>query len=223
MFRVGICAVLLLGVTQGVDLSSFQDLLVSGHTELPPEDLVVDVRDHLAEGGTRVQNGQAVLDFWWVSKLPATKDLGSDRLSWKMVQEGSLVGAVRISKAYKDIRGRTINAGVYTLRFGVQPADGDHLGISPYREFFLLSPASEDKSGLPISHNDLVSLSMRSINISHPAVWSLDPPVTDDELLSVQPTDEGHTAVVFEVPVSYEQQVGSSLRFGLILVGLIEF
>ena len=222
MFRVGMC-VLLLGVTQGVNLSSFQDLLVSGHTELPPEDLVVDMRDHLAEGGTRVQNGQTVLDFWWVSNLPATKDLGSDRLSWEVVQEGSLVGAVRISKAYKDIRGRTIDAGVYTLRFGVQPADGDHLGISPYREFLLLSPASEDKNGGPISHNDLIGLSMRSINISHPAVWSLDPPVTDAELLTVQPTDEGHTAVVFEVPVSYAQQVGSSLRFSLILVGLIEF
>jgi hypothetical protein len=48
-------------------------------------------------------------------------------------------------------------------------------------------------------------------------VLSLDPPVSSGAPLAVAQTDAGHTAVVFEVPTA-----DGSLKFGLILVGLIE-
>ncbi len=222
MLRVRVCVALMLSIVQAAAPSSLQGLSVAGHTEPAPDELAEGVRARLAEGGARVQSGQTVLEFWWVGALPATQALDPGPASWSAVLEGSLVGAVRLSEIYPDIRGRTIDPGVYTLRYGVQPADGDHLGISPFREFLLLSPAAEDVDAAPISHNDLVDLSKRSINVSHPAVWSLDPPVSDAEALTAQTTEEGHAAVVFEVPVAFEEQTAGSLRFGLILVGRIE-
>ena len=34
--------------------------------------------------------------------------------------------------------------GVYTLRLGYQPQDGDHMGTAPHSEFCLACPAAED-------------------------------------------------------------------------------
>ena len=81
------------------------------------------------------------LDFWFVTSLPLQ---AGGAPSWQQTEEGTIVGAVRVSAVYRDIRGRTIKPGTYTLRYGIQPANGDHLGVSPFREFLLLSPAAAD-------------------------------------------------------------------------------
>ena len=52
---------------------------------------------------------------------------------------------MRVSGTFKEIRGKVVKPGVYTLRYGQQPQNGDHLGISPFREFLLISPAAIDK------------------------------------------------------------------------------
>jgi hypothetical protein len=110
-----------------------------------------------------------------------------------------------------------IKPGTYTLRYGIQPANGDHLGVSPFREFLLLSPASQDADPAPRKHDALIDLSKQTIGGSHPAVWSLDPPVATEAPLTVHTTDLGHKALVMEGPIP-----GGTLRFGLVLIGKIE-
>jgi hypothetical protein len=184
--------------------------------EAPPPDLAPAVSALLAPAGARVTSAGTNLDFWFVKTLPLQTG-GS--ASWQQAEEGTIVGAVRVSAAYRDIRGRAIKPGVYTLRYGIQPANGDHLGVSPYREFLLLSPASADTDVKPTGHEGTVDLSKQTIGGSHPAVWSLDPPaLSDGAPLSTRTNDAGHEAVVFEVPTSS----GAPLRFGLILVGKID-
>ena len=51
---------------------------------------------------------------------------------------------MRVSGPYKEIRGKVVAPGVYTLRYGLQPQNGDHLGISTFREFLVVSPAAVD-------------------------------------------------------------------------------
>jgi hypothetical protein len=189
--------------------------------EAPPPDLAPAVRALLAPDGARVTSAGTNLDFWFVKTLPL--QAGPERAErvegWQQAEEGTIVGAVRVSAAYRDIRGRAIKPGVYTLRYGIQPANGDHLGVSPYREFLLLSPASADADVKPTGHEGTVDLSKQTIGGSHPAVWSLDPPtLSDGAPLSTRTNDAGHEAVVFEVPTSS----GTPLRFGLILVGKID-
>ena len=46
--------------------------------------------------------------------------------------EGALLGVVHFPKATTDFRSQTIKAGFYTLRYGLIPQDGNHMGVNPY-------------------------------------------------------------------------------------------
>ena len=197
---------------------------VSRHKETLPQDVPASIAAALASGdGVRVTfDGDTRLDFWWVKGLPVKA--GSDPVSWAHVEEGALVGLVRVSSDFRDIRGRIIKPGTYTLRYGIQPQNGDHLGISPFREFLLLSPSALDQDAAPRGHEGTIEISKRAIGGSHPAVWSLDPPVAAAEqaVLSSHETDLGHEAVILEVPVTRDGKTAGTLKFGLVLVGRIE-
>ncbi len=194
-----------------------QPITVAPHQEPAPGELAPPVAALLGPGGARAQVGGVELMFWWVRSLPLVQG-ASGRPQWSQVPEGSLVGAVRIGSAFRDIRGRTIKPGVYTLRYGIQPADGDHLGVSTYRDFLLLSPAAVDRDAAPTGHDGTIAMSKQTIGGSHPCPWMLDPPVTDDPVHATGTNDMDFAYVVFEVSASG----GGSLRFGLVLVGKVE-
>lgn len=197
------------------------DLSGSTHSDSPSPELAASVSALLPPAGVRATVGATTLTFWWVKQLPlkpATDgSAAASSPAWSSVQEGTLVGAVKVDKNFRDVRGRVIKAGTYTLRYGLQPTNGDHLGVSPYREFLLLSPAAADTDPAPKGHDESVDLSKQTIGGSHPAVWSIDPPVAAEGALSIHTTDLGHKALVMEVPVA-----GGVLRFGVVLVGKIE-
>ena len=197
-------------------------LSASRHDAPTPAALAEPIAAKLAPGGVRVvlSRNSVQLDFWWVAALPLRA--GAADLSWGGVEEGTLVGAVNIPAAYRDIRGHTIKPGVYTLRYGLQPADGNHLGVSPYREFLLLSPAGSDTDPAPRGHEGTIEISTLTIGGSHPAVLSMDPPLATAAALQPHKTDLDHDAVIMEVPVTRDGQPAGTLRFGLVLVGRID-
>jgi hypothetical protein len=184
---------------------------VTKHTNAVPADVAAPVKALLAPGGATAKIGENTVDFWWVKSLETTSK------DWSGASEGTLVGAMKVSAPFRDIRGRSMKAGTYLLRYALQPQNGDHLGVSPHREFLLATPAAEDTKPEALGHDAAIELAKKSINISHPAVLSLDPPVATQAPLAVTQNDAGHTAVVFEVPTAQ-----GPLKFGLILVGLIE-
>ncbi len=164
--------------------------------------------------------GSTTIDFWFVKVLPLKDGTGAP--TWSDAEEGALVGAVRVSAQFPDIRGRVIKPGVYTLRYGVQPENGDHLGVSPFRQFLLLSPAALDGDGGPRGHDGAIELSKRAIGGSHPGVWSIDPPVTDKALLATHVTELEHDAVIVEIPIKRGSQPPATMRFGIVLIGKID-
>ena len=174
----------------------------------------------LATGGQQVAVGSQTLEFWWVKSLPLRAE--SAQVSWESVEEGTLVGAVELSASYTDVRGMTLKPGVYTLRYGIQPADGNHLGVSAHREFLLLSPGAADNSAAALGHDGAINLSRLSAGASHPASWSLDPPITSEAPLSIHESEAGLKAVVFAVPVSRDGNDVGTLSFALVLVGVIQ-
>lgn len=190
------------------------------HDEKVPPELPAAIASMIAPGGVRATAGPASIDFWLVKQMPVKP--GSAAPSWGDVEEGTLVGAVRLSAGYKDIRGRTIKPGVYTLRYAVQPANGDHLGVSPFRGFVLLSPAALDTDAAPRGHDGTIAISIRAVGGSHPAVWSIDPPSTTEAVLSKHSTELGHQSVVVEVPAARDGKPAGALRFGIVLVGKID-
>jgi hypothetical protein len=199
------------------------DLTGARHADPVPAEIAPSVSAQLAPGGVRAAVGANTLTFWWVKQLPMRAAASGEASApkpapaWSDVPESTLVGAVKIEKDFRDVRGRVIKAGTYTLRYGIQPANGDHLGVSPFREFLLLSPAAQDTDPAVRTHDGLIDLSKQTIGGSHPAVWSLDPPVSTEAALTVHATELGHKALVMEVPAA-----GGTIRFGLILIGKIE-
>lgn len=176
--------------------------------EKPPADLAASVISRLAPAA-KVTIGAATLDIWLVHTLERT----ADGPGWSTVENGTLVGAVRVSGEFKEIRGKAVKPGVYTLRYGLQPQNGDHLGISTFREFVLLSPAAIDKDPKALGFDGVVALSKEVIGTAHPASLSLDPPAdAPGTPLSTYKNESGHEGVVLQI---------GTLTFGLIVSGLI--
>jgi hypothetical protein len=192
-------ALLSLVLTQAADLRGVT------HTDPVPSEIAVPVAARVAPGGVRATANGTTITFWWVKDPPGA--------SWKEVPEGTLIGAVKLDADVRDIRGHLMKAGVYTLRYGIQPATDDHFGISPFRDFLLLSPAAIDKDPAAVDHDHLVDLSKQTLGAKHPAVWSIDPPVGKDAPLTVYATDLGHKALIVQV---------GQLKFGIVLIGVIK-
>src|SRR5688500_2459475 len=191
-------ALLSLVLAQSVDLSGVKQ------SDPVPTELAAPVAAKVAPGGVRATASGTTITFWWVTDLPGA--------SWADVPEGTLVGAVKLGADVRDIRGRMMKAGVYTLRYAVQPKTDDHFGVSPFRNFLLLSPAAVDKDPAAVDHKGTIELSKQTLGGDHPAVWSIDPPAGKDAPLSVYTTDLGHKSLIVEV---------GKLKFGIVLIGRI--
>jgi hypothetical protein len=182
---------------------------------LPPE-LAAPVAAALATDVVTVTTGTVKLEFWWVKSLPLRVG-GSAAPSWADVADGSLVGALRLGANWTDIRGYTIRPGVYTLRFALQPQNGDHMGISPHREFLLPAPAADDVALDPVGFEGAVALARKSSRRAHPASISIDPPAATAPPLSATTSDLSHKVVIVSVPTS-----AGPLTFGIVVDGSID-
>jgi hypothetical protein len=194
-----------------------QDLVVKPGATPPPAELAEPIRALLAEPSITVTRGDVLLEFWWATLLPV-KPGASGAPAWASIADGAVVGALRVDKPLPDIRGMSIKPGVYTLRYALQPQDGDHMGASPFREFLLVAPAAIDTAAEPAGYKGAVALAKKTVGKPHPASLSLDPPAASGDPGAIVTNDAGHKAVVFRVPVAG----GGQLTFGLILVGRIE-
>jgi hypothetical protein len=186
--------------------------------EKPPSQLAPAIAAALQPSGAKAIVGGATLDIWWAQAIA----LGSDGPGWSTVESGTLAGAMRVTGAFKEIRGKVVQPGVYTLRYGLQPQNGDHLGISTFREFLVLSPAAVDTDPKVLGFDGVVALSKQVIGTSHPAGLSIDPPEdAPGAVLSSYKNEFGHEGIVFEVPRSLGGKPAGTVKFGLIVSGTI--
>jgi hypothetical protein len=194
-----------------------QSLVASKGSDAAPPELTAATAAALAPGSVTVKSGDVQLDLWWVKAIALTK-APEGTPAWGDVGDGTLVGAIRVGAPWSDVRGYVIRPGVYTLRYARQPANGDHLGVSPNREFLLMSPAAVDTTPDPVGYKGAVDLSKQTVRRAHPSALSLDPPAATAAPLSAVKTDLDLEGIVFSVPTS----AGPPLTFGLILRGVIQ-
>ena len=187
----------------------------------PPVALAEPVRSLLFQESTDIRRGDDLIRAWGVRALPLS---AGETAEWSNVPSGSLIGAMQTEAPLPDIRGVPIAPGVYTLRFALQPQDGDHMGVSPYRQFLVVAPAAEDRTAEPLGYDGAVALGKKTHGRSHPAVLSIDPPVVRTPAAErVVKTAEGHTAVVVGLECTRDGRPVGTLAFGIVLVGLIEY
>ena len=155
--------------------------------EPPPRDSVSDeIVEKVSTTGFKVIRGsnRTVCEIWpckqWKVK-PSFKP--SDELLYPF-ESGQLIGILRFPRRGSDFRDQTIGRGAYTLRYALQPTDGNHEGTSPTRDFLLLVRADDDKAAAPMDVAELLELSAAAAESSHPAMLCLQKAsdVTDNGL-----------------------------------------
>lgn len=141
----------------------------------PPTELASGVAGALQKEGTKVsgESGPAFCEVWFRSSSPSGPKSTEEGVTLS-IPHGTLLGAIRFPAQGADRRGQTIKAGVYTLRYSLQPLNGDHLGVSPQRDFAVLVPAAEDKDpNATPAFDPLMAMGRKASGTPHPAVLSI--------------------------------------------------
>jgi hypothetical protein len=131
-----------------------------------------------ANGQKVVGKDGAVCSVWLVKEVPIKANFKPTLNVKYPFAPGELVGVLQVQakSKYTDFRGQEIKPGVFTLRYGQQPEDGNHVGTSDLADFLLAIPATVDTDAKPLG--DFKGLSERSAKTAgstHPAIFSLLP------------------------------------------------
>jgi hypothetical protein len=141
----------------------------------PPSDVPAAIAAVLQKDGTKVTGSDGVVsEIWLVSTAPKGSPSGEQNVTLPQIPHGALMGIIRFPSAGKDRRGQQINPGIYTLRYSMFPINGDHQGVAPQRDFFVLSNiASDTDPKATPNYNDLMAAGKKAAGTQHPAVLSI--------------------------------------------------
>ena len=193
--------------------------IVESIAELKEATVTEAVRAALEPKGVRVINegGKTVCELWFSKEIPTIKN-EIPGASFGQISEGAFIGVINFPSNISDFRGQGIKAGFYTLRFALILQDGNHLGVSPARDFFLLCPAGEDKDpSAQLKTEDLFKLSRRASGTGHPTVWFVGQATSDKDLPKVVKNEHGH--VILETKISTKS---GPLAIGMVVIGQTE-
>jgi hypothetical protein len=142
----------------------------------PPPELASTISQALEQQGTKIIGGGGAVfcEVWFRTSLPAGAKSSEESVTLPAIPHGTLLGAIRFTSQGADRRGQSIKPGVYTLRYSLQPLNGDHLGVSPQRDFLVMTPAADDKDlNAAPAFDALMAMSRKASGTPHPAVLSL--------------------------------------------------
>jgi hypothetical protein len=146
----------------------------------PPSELAPAIGGALGKAGFAItQDGKTYCEIWLrtsIETVPASKEPDNTlpNITLPQIAVGTLLGAIRFDSPGADRRGQTIQPGVYTLRYGVMPANDDHQGAAPHRDFALLIPAADDRDLSAVPKPDaLAAMSRKASGTMHPAILSI--------------------------------------------------
>ena len=124
--------------------------------------------------GSRITIGDGpYCDIWLRAAIPAGKTDAQGAV-YNTLGESVLVGVISFARPTTDFRGQAVKPGTYTLRYAVHPADGNHLGISPIRDFLAMVPVAMDQNpDAQPKFEELMKMSAKVAGTNHPGVISL--------------------------------------------------
>lgn len=149
----------------------------------PANELSADVVAKLTPTGFKVldADNNVVCEVWPVKQLDVNPDFAPTLSILYPLKSGSLVGALRFPLKGTDFRGQEIERGTYTLRYGQQPQDGNHVGTFDTRDFVLMLPAAADRDPKTFEGEGFVETSGEASGSTHPAIIPLLEPEEGDE------------------------------------------
>jgi hypothetical protein len=197
MFRSCVALLLCALAAQSADLD------VRMANKALPNEIAHDIAGLLQPQALQVVQGdKPVLEMWLVKEVLLQSKPASPATALDAVKQASILGAVSVPAARRDYRDDELAAGVYIMRFALQPQDGNHSGSAEFPYFGVLVPAKLDTKPDGIKdYKELMKASSKETSTDHPMVVSLRP-VTSAEGPAVKlstPAPE-HKAVRVKVP-----------------------
>jgi hypothetical protein len=166
--------------------------------QAPPSAVSPEIAKVLNTEGYQVLDGEGkpFAEIWLRKDVPATaKPAGAKGvIQFPFLAESELLGVMQLYAEGHDYKDQAVAKGVYTMRYGLQPVNGDHLGVSPFRDYSLLLPASKDRSVTSLPRKQLETQSSEAAGSSHPAVFfMLDVPSSSTKTPSMIHDEEKST------------------------------
>ena len=144
-----------------------------------PAGLSMEIASIVNPTGIQISNADGpVCQMWTIKSIPTQAKFSATLNVNYPLTPGQLVGVIRVPEGvtFNDFRGQEIKGGVYTLRYGRQPEDGNHIGTSDLYDFLLAIPAKVDTGTKPLDpFSDLPTKSAETAGSTHPAIFSLLP------------------------------------------------
>jgi hypothetical protein len=154
-----------------------ESLTVQAHKQAPPSSLSPEILKVLDGQSYRIQDekGEPFAEIWLRQATPGSEKPAGPKgtIQFPFLADGELLGVLEFGREGHDYRDQPIAKGVYTMRYGLQPVNGDHLGVSTYRDYILLLPAAKDKTIAAPTRKQLEERSAESAGTSHPASFLL--------------------------------------------------
>ncbi len=154
-----------------------ESLTVQARKQAPPSTVAPEILKMLDGQGYRIQDekGEPYAEIWMRQATPGSEKPTGPKgaIQFPFLSDGELLGVLEFGKEGHDYRDQPIAKGVYTMRYGLQPVNGDHLGVSTYRDYVLLLPAGKDKAIAAPTRKQLEERSAESAGTSHPASFLL--------------------------------------------------
>jgi len=178
------------------------------------------VRKVLEAKGYRVTLGDGAVqaEVWFRAGVTGGKTDASGAV-YTSLAESAMVGVITLPKGMNDFRGQAIKPGTYTMRYALHPTDGNHMGISPVRDFLLLVPVSADPNpDASFKFEELAKLSAKASSTNHPAAISLAMPEGSAATPSLTEDDHGRSVLVAKI----KTQAGAEIPIALIVKGQAE-
>lgn len=190
-----------------------------------PASLAKQVGGLLDAQGYKVSQvgGAAYAEIWLRKSIPASaRPTGpKGNVLYPVLSSGEILGVLQYNSEGGDYRDQPIAKGVYTLRYGLQPVNGDHLGVSPYRDYALLLPSEIDQSTQALEREKLEEESAKAAGTSHPAILMMMP-VPEGGKLGTMHHDEAKSTWGVILPLTLKVEGASepiTLPVQLIVVG----
>jgi hypothetical protein len=170
--------------------------------------------------GSRITlaDGTVLCDIWLRAGIPNGKN-DAQGASYTWLADSALIGVVTFPKQATDFRKQNIRPGAYTMRYAVHPQDGNHIGISPIRDFLLLVPVAADQDpDAKLKFEELTALSKKASGTNHPSPLSL---VSSDGI-NTWPSvfEDENTHLVFAAKVKTAAGAASPIAF--VVKGVVE-
>lgn len=188
----------------------------------PPAQLDASIRKALQPKAVQLIEGEkAAFEFWFASEVPLIQKPESPQKALEAIKQTTLLGAVAVLVSKRDYKDNDYPTGIYTMRFALQPQDGNHLGSAEFPYFAVLVQAKNDSKldAFP-DYKTLVKASSKETATDHPIVLSLRPvSASDGETPKINEPVSEHKSLRVSLPATANSEK-TNIVFELVFQGV---